>query len=177
MAGADGHVDKALLDLAGKPLLAHVQARFEPQVARLALSANGDAGRFGFAGLPVLADRVSQGPLSGVLAALDWAADQADAVVSVSVDTPFLPGDLVPRLWLAGEGGLAVAQSGGRLHPTCALWPLSLRDRLRSFLDEGGARLMTFCEGAAVADFAGNPDPFFNLNRPEDLALAAQALA
>ena len=171
-----GGADKALLPLAGQPLIAHVQDRFAPQVERLAVSANGDAARLAFTGLPVLADATPQGPLSGVLAALDW-AEGADAVVSVSVDTPFLPGDLVPQLWLAGDGGLAVAQSGGRLHPTCALWPMPLRERLRAFLAEGGARMMQFCDGAAVARFAtSDPDPFFNLNTAEDLARAESAL-
>lgn len=171
-----GGADKALLPLRGQPLLAHVQARFEPQVERLAVSANGDPARLAFSGLPVLPDAQSKGPLSGVLAALDW-AEGADAVVSVSVDTPFLPGDLVPQLWLAGDGGLAVAQSAGRLHPTCALWPRSLRDGLRTYLAAGQAKVMGFCDGAAVADFpVRGIDSFLNLNTPEDLALAEAAL-
>lgn len=176
----DGGADKALVSLAGRPLVSHVQDRLEPQVERLALSANGPAVRFGFTGLPVLPDTQPQGPLSGVLAALDWAAGAgADAVVSASVDTPFLPGDLVPRLWLAGDGGLAVAECGGRLHPTCALWPCALRVPLRNYLAAGGAKLLTFCADhhAAQAVFpTGDPDPFLNLNTPADLALAEEAI-
>ncbi|MEH6775965.1 MAG: molybdenum cofactor guanylyltransferase MobA, partial [Cereibacter changlensis] len=146
LAGGEGRrmggADKALLPLAGRSLLAHVRDRLEPQVEALALSANGDAARFAGFGLPVLTDAAPQGPLSGVLAALDWAAAQgADAVVSASVDTPFLPGDLVPQLWLAGDGGLAVAECGGRLHPTCALWPVDLRDDLRGWLASGEAKV------------------------------------
>lgn len=173
-----GGTDKALLPLSGRPLVSHVQDRLEPQVERLALSANGPADRLGFTGLPVLPDHVSQGPLSGILAALDW-AEGADAVVSCAVDTPFLPCDLVPRLWLAGEGGLAVAECGGRIHPVCALWPRAIAPDLRTFLASGGARMMEFCDrlGAAHARFApGAPDPFLNLNTPEDLALAEQTL-
>lgn len=172
-----GGADKALLALAGQSLVTHVQARFEPQVECLAVSANGDPTRLSFTGLPILPDATSQGPLSGVLAGLDW-AEGADAVVTVSVDTPFLPGDLVPQLWLAGNGGLAIAQSGARLHPTCALWPVALREPLRAYLAGGGARLMEFCKGAALADFPCAPfDPFLNLNRPEDLAQAEGLLA
>lgn len=175
-----GGADKALLPLAGRPLVSHVQDRLEPQVERLALSANGPAARLAFTGLPVLPDAQPQGPLSGVLSALDWAAEAgAEAVVSASVDTPFLPGDLVPRLWLAGNGGLAVADCGGRLHPTCALWPVTLRAPLRDWLATGGAKLMVFCaeQGAARAVFpTGAPDPFLNLNTPADLALAEEAI-
>ena len=80
-----GGQDKALLMLGGQSLLAHVQGRFAPQVERLAISANGDAARFG-TGVVVLADAASQGPLSGLLAALDWAAPLgATAVASVAV--------------------------------------------------------------------------------------------
>lgn len=174
-----GGADKALLRLAGQPFVTHLQDRLEPQVERLALSANGDAARLGFTGLPVLADGIGAGPLAGVLAALDWAAAQgADAVVSAAVDTPFLPCDLVPRLWLAGDGRLAVARCAGRLHPTAALWPVALRDDLRAALTAGRFKVMAFAEGAAVADFpAGSPDPFLNLNTPQDLALAEAALA
>ncbi|TKA94782.1 molybdenum cofactor guanylyltransferase MobA, partial [Cereibacter changlensis] len=112
------------------------------------------------------------------LAALDWAAAQgADAVVSASVDTPFLPGDLVPQLWLAGDGGLTVAECGGRLHPTCALWPVSLRDDLRGWLASGEAKVMGFAarHGAARAGFS-DPTGFMNLNTPEDIAAAEAAL-
>lgn len=174
-----GGVDKALLTLAGHPLVTHVQDRFEPQVERLALSANGEPVRFAFTGLPVLADRIGAGPLAGVLAALQW-AEGADAVVSVSVDTPFLPGDLVPHLWLAGDGGLAVAASGGRLHPTCALWPRTILPELQGYLAAGHARVMDFCaaQGAAEARFPdAQGDPFRNLNTPDDLASAEALLA
>lgn len=174
-----GGADKALLRLAGQPLVTHLQDRLEPQVARLALSANGDPARLAFTGLPVLPDGAGAGPLAGILAALDWAAAAgADAVASAAVDTPFLPCDLVPRLWLAGDGGLAVARCGGRLHPTAGLWPVSLRASLRAQLEAGQFKVMAFAEGAAVADFtADTPDPFLNLNTPEDLALAERALA
>jgi molybdopterin-guanine dinucleotide biosynthesis protein A len=38
--------DKALMRLAGQPLLAHVIARLAPQVSDLIVSANGDLSRF-----------------------------------------------------------------------------------------------------------------------------------
>ncbi|NBE06987.1 molybdenum cofactor guanylyltransferase MobA [Paragemmobacter ruber] len=173
-----GGADKALLPLAARPLIAHAADRLEPQVERLALSANGDPARLTFLGLPVLPDARSEGPLSGILAALDWAAPLgATAVVSAPVDAPFLPPDLVPRLILAGEGagGVAMARSGGNDHPTFGLWPVALRDPLRAFLASGAkARVRTFADAhnAARADFADD-GAFTNLNTPEDLAAAA----
>jgi molybdenum cofactor guanylyltransferase len=169
-----GGADKAMLPFAGSTLIANAIARFHPQVDSLAISANGDAGRFGVFGLPVLPDERPLGPLSGVLAALDWAAADADAVVSIAVDTPFIPGDLVPRLILAGAP--AMAQSGGRDHPTAALWPVGLRGALAAFLASGAkARVRDFLDehGAARAVF---PDDgaFDNINTPTDLAAAAR---
>ncbi len=173
-----GGADKAMLALAGRPLITHVTDRLEPQVERLAISANGDAARFAALRLPVLADLRSEGPLSGILSALDWAAPLgATAVVSAPVDAPFLPPDLVPRLILAGEAadGCALARSGGNDHPTFGLWPVALREPLRAFLASGEKpRVRSFADAqnAARADF---PDDgaFANLNTPEDLAAAA----
>ena len=71
-----GGGDKGLLTLGRGTILGRVIDRLEPQVAGLALNANGDATRFAAFGLPVLADSIEgfAGPLAGVLAGLDWAA-------------------------------------------------------------------------------------------------------
>lgn len=173
-----GGVDKALMAFAGGPLLAEVLARLEPQVERLALSANGDAARFARFGLPVLPDDTPLGPLAGVLAALNWAAPLgATAVLTAPVDGPFLPGDLAPRLCLAAENshtGLALARAGGRLHPTYALWPVALAADLAAFLASGAKpKVMDFAiaHGAAMADF-DDDGAFANLNTPEDVQRA-----
>src|SRR6476646_8739863 len=82
-----GGRDKALLPLDGRPILAWVVERLRPQVAALALNANGDPARFASFGLPVLADATDDhpGPLAGVLAGLDWAAAEgADAIVTAA---------------------------------------------------------------------------------------------
>jgi molybdenum cofactor guanylyltransferase len=171
-----GGGEKGLRPFRGGTLLGAVIARLSPQVADLALNAGGDPARFAAFGLPVIPDPVADqpGPLAGVLAAMDWAAGQGAAtVVTVPCDTPFLPGDLVPRLILAGNGGLAIAASGGRLHPTVALWPVALRDDLRATLARGERKVRVFADrhGAALADFPlTTPDSFANANTPADLA-------
>ena len=175
-----GGADKALLSLAGRPLIAHVLDRLEPQVERVLISANGDAARFAGFGCSVVADDRPQGPLSGVLAALTAAAGMgATHVVSTPVDTPFLPGDLVPQLLLAAESsaeGMALAATEDGDHPATALWPVGLAPALAAYLAGGEAKVTRFTDAhdAARARF---PDPraFLNLNAPEDLA-AAEAL-
>ena len=179
-----GGADKALLPLAGRPLVAHVIARFHPQVEELAISANGDPARLACTGLQVLGDHAAdRGPMAGVLAGLDWAAAAgATALVTVAVDAPFLPEDLVPRLCLAAEGapeGLALAQSGGRDHPTFALWPVAMRDRVAEFLASGekaSIRALADRHGAARAIFPED-GAFSNLNTPEDLQAAAARIS
>jgi len=183
-----GGGDKALRLLGGRRILDRVIARLGPQCAPLALNANGDPARFADLGLPVLSDSVADhpGPLAGVLAGLDWAAGQgASHVVTVAADTPFFPQDLAERLWAArSAAGLALAATPDdaghlRRHPTFGLWPVALREDLRGAL-AGGLRkvvLWTDAHGAGTARFDAAPvDPFFNINRPEDIETAERLL-
>ena len=182
--------DKGLADLAGRPMLAHIVARFRPQVARLVLNINGPAERFSPFGLDVVADEGpgEHGPLAGLVAALAWAAKSGgmSALATVSTDVPFLPTDLVHRLAAARAGKTnqpVLAVSAGRRHPTIALWPITLEDEARKTLKRGELSVDAFAKrhGAIAVSFPmGNiggrtVDPFFNANTPDDLA-AARAL-
>jgi molybdopterin-guanine dinucleotide biosynthesis protein A len=185
-----GGGDKGLLRLGDGTILDRVIERLEPQVAALALNANGDPGRFASLGLPVIADGIPgfAGPLSGVLAGLDWAAGLGvDHVVTAAADTPFFPPDLVPRLLLAAETeGLPIALAatprpggGADRHPTFGLWPVALRADLRQALEDGIRKVVQWTDrhGAATALFpVGGYDPFFNVNTREDLATAEAML-
>lgn len=175
--------EKALRLLDGRPLLGHVIGRVAGQVDAVAISANGDPGRFSGFGLPVLGDTVAgyPGPLAGVLAGLLWARALGLAeVLVVPTDTPFLPGDLLVRLRAGRDGtgrggaGLVCAASLGRVHPVVSLWPVGLAAALGAALAGGERRVMGWMgrHGMAVVDFAELPDPFANLNTPEELAAA-----
>jgi molybdenum cofactor guanylyltransferase len=184
-----GGGDKPLRTVAGRPLLDLVIERVRPQVSALVLNANGDPARFAAYGLPVVADTVpdNPGPLAGVLAGLDWAAEHCPGcllVVSVPTDAPFLPADLVARLeaqMAAEDADLACAASGGQAHPVIGLWPVRLRHDLRHALVDEGIRkvdVWTARYRLATVAFSDRPvDPFFNANRPEDLTAAASLLA
>jgi molybdopterin-guanine dinucleotide biosynthesis protein A, proteobacterial len=184
-----GTVDKALVELGGKRLIARVIDRLAPQCATLAISANGDPKRYAEFGYPIIPDGAAemQGPLAGVLAGLDWAATKGfKAIVTVATDTPFFPTNLVERLSQVArpEGfGIAVTEEKGetRWHPTFGLWPVSLRDDLRVALARHQRRMVQFTEskGAVPVVFEGPvPDAlFFNINTAEDLAQAEEMLA
>ena len=180
-----GGGDKGLLPLGPGTILAQVIDRLGPQVAGLAINANGDAARFDAFGLPVLPDSIEgfAGPLAGVLAGLDWAATKgASHIVTAAADTPFFPADLVPRLIHAAETEgkpIALAKTENGRHPTFGLWPVALRDDLRRALADGTRKVVAWTDrhGTAMAGFpTGRFDPFFNVNTPEDLALAQSYL-
>jgi len=185
-----GGGDKSLLPLGNGTLLSQVKARLAPQVSGLALNANGDPARFSDIGLPVLPDSIEgfAGPLAGVLAGLDWAANEgASHIVSAAADTPFFPHDLVARLEEAARTSdhpIALAatldpERGPMWQPTFGLWPVALRDDLHSALKDGLRKVVMWTNkhGAAQAVFKPDPfDPFFNVNTPEDLAHAQTLL-
>jgi molybdopterin-guanine dinucleotide biosynthesis protein A len=168
-----GGGDKALLTVAGRPMLDAIVAALD--VDRIAISANGDPARFARFGLPVLDDGafLGHGPLAGVLAGLAWATDAGmTALLTVPGDTPFLPPNLISALAPAP----ACAVSGGRPHHLVALWPVSCAAALRAFLLAPGKRdVRLFGEriGMRHVDFPQHRgDPFVNVNTPEDLVRA-----
>lgn len=176
--------DKALAMLGGRPLMRHVVARLAPQVATLAVNANGDTARFAPFGLPVLPDPIPdfQGPLAGILAAMHWAQDlRKTYVLTVPADAPFIPADLAAQMRTGiGDAEAAVATShNGEDHPTVALWRASLAGELAAWLKAGTERSVRAWIATrrsariAFADGTGG-DPFFNVNTPEDLARAAE---
>jgi len=181
-----GGADKTLLELGGRPLTRLVLDRLRPQVGRIVINTNADRALFTGFGVDIISDTIAgyQGPLAGILAGMEWAAGKPDVthILSLAGDTPFFPDDLADRLAAHSVGGrVAVAASKGRVHPTFALLPVSLRNQLAAFLESGDTRrVMTFLEqaGLDVVDFpvtrlgSAEVDPFFNINTPEDLAQA-----
>jgi molybdopterin-guanine dinucleotide biosynthesis protein A len=179
-----GGGDKARIRIGDTTILQRVLACVAPQCRGVIINANGDPARFADTGLPVVADSVPgfAGPLAGILAGLDWAAahaPEAEWLLSVPGDCPFLPNDLVTRLSAARAAAhtpLACARSGEWRHPVVGLWPIGLREDLRqALIDEGlhKIELWTARHGVAIAEWPDTPvDPFFNVNTPDDVARA-----
>jgi molybdenum cofactor guanylyltransferase len=183
-----GGGDKARIKIGAASILQRVLACLTPQCSGIIINANGDPARFADTGLRVVADSVPDfaGPLAGILAGLDWAAQNAPTVewlASVPGDCPFLPKDLVARLHdtrATSNVPLACARSGEWRHPVVGLWPVKLREDLRHALvgeDLHKIELWTARHGIAIAEWAAVPfDPFFNVNTPKDVA-QAEAIA
>lgn len=184
-----GGREKAMLSLGRRPMIAHVVERLAGQVERIVINANGDPARFRGFGLPVIADTLEGllGPLAGLLAGMEYslkAMGGAD-IVTVAADTPFFPADLVARLAAArreADVPLALAASESGTHHTIGLLSIALMGDLAATLKAGHRKAgdWTARHRPAIVKFdtivAGGRhiDPFFNVNRPEDLARAEE---
>jgi molybdopterin-guanine dinucleotide biosynthesis protein A len=170
--------DKALVPFAGRPMIAHAIERLAPQVACLAVSANGDAARFDPFGLTILPDARTDhpGPLAGIATGLRFAADRGCRFLATApCDAPFAPRDLVARL--RGDGALpAVAKSPDGVEPLFALWPVAMLGHVEAALATGDASVwrLLAAMGAREVDIPADPGErwWLNLNAPDELAAA-----
>ena len=186
LAGGQSHrmggTEKSLLRVGGKSQISWVCDCLAPQVETLAVNANGDASRFNFLKLPVLADVIEGyvGPLAGVLTGMRWAAslDQTTHIITAAADTPFIPHNLVGLLKssISGDDEIAMASSNGRIHPVFGLWPIHLADALERFLvEEDQRKIIVFAKRYTMHEIVfdtDGKDPFFNINTPDDLKAA-----
>lgn len=167
--------DKALLAFQGKTLLAHVIRCLRPQVDALALNSNAAPDSFAAYGLAVLPDHRPGflGPLAGIHTGLMQYPE--DYLVTVAVDLPFLPPDLVTRL-RAGLGTKSCAYaSDAERHALALLWRPDTAASVEDYLQRGGRNLKDYlsAHGQPVPfDRPQDRGLFCNLNTPEDLARA-----
>ena len=120
------------------------------------------------------------GPLAGVAGAIAWCVAQPAPplfLLSVAVDTPFLPADFQPRLMASiGDHAAALAAYGAQDYPTNALWRLQAIAALPQQIVAGTAprslkRLAAGLDAVRVAwPATASGDPFANANTPEELA-------
>jgi molybdenum cofactor guanylyltransferase len=182
-----GGGDKCLRPIGGRPILARIIERLQPQVSDLVINANGEPSRFAPFGLPVVCDSVAgfAGPLAGVHAGLVWVKSNCPDVgygVTVATDTPFFPTDLVQRFLAERKERpmLLVARSDAGLHPVIGLWPVGIASELEESLKRGERKVGAWTKehGAVELFFEAiemggrRIDPFFNINQPRELAEA-----
>jgi molybdenum cofactor guanylyltransferase len=184
---ASGTGDKGLITLGGQPVIATIIDRLMRETDGIIINANDDETRFAQFNVPVVPDLgdIRDGPLSGIAAALAWAkANRPEfrAIATVTTDVPFLPLDLVSRLHTEANGGAAVATSGGRIHPTIGLWPVTLLETVQAQLNADNRRMTAFAKHTNAVEVAFPfsetngvmVDPFFNLNTPDDITAAEE---
>jgi len=175
-----GGVDKGLVELAGKPMIAHVLERFAPQVADVLINANQNSERYGTFGWPVVADAIGgfAGPLAGLHAGMTQA--RHSLVATVPCDSPFLPGDLVARLvkaLAAADAQLAVARTFAQPHPVFCVVRRDVLPHLAAFLEGGGRKIDAWYATLRVCEvaFDDEAEAFRNINTRDELGQASEA--
>jgi molybdopterin-guanine dinucleotide biosynthesis protein A len=168
-----GGVDKGLKILRGKPMVEWVIERFRPQVDELLINANQNIETYGAFGHRVVPDEIAgfAGPLAGLHRGL--CAATHDLVATVPCDSPFLPRDLVARLYKAlhaQSAELAVARTGDQPHPVFCLCRKSVLPGLTSFLKSGGRKIDAWYAALEVAEVSFDDEQAFsNINTETEL--------
>jgi molybdopterin-guanine dinucleotide biosynthesis protein A len=169
-----GGVDKGLQAFRGKRLVDHVYERFAPQVGGVVINANQNHEEYKTFGVRVVSDAIGgyAGPLAGLHAGLS--VSKRPFLASVPCDSPFLPADLIERLYRRiDESGaeLAVAKTGDQPHPVFSLMRRGVLDHLADFLKGGGRKIDVWYATLNVVEvaFDDEPEAFSNINTREEL--------
>jgi molybdopterin-guanine dinucleotide biosynthesis protein A len=169
-----GGVDKGLKMLRGRPLVQWVIERFAPQVDELIINANQNLDIYSQFGYRVIPDEVQgfAGPLAGLQRGL--AEAKHGLVATVPCDSPFLPSDLILRLYSTLEqrgADIAVAKTGDQPHPVFCLCRKPVLPGLTAFLTGGGRKIDAWYAALGVVEvpFDDEADAFSNINTREEL--------
>ncbi len=170
-----GGVDKGLQTLRGRPMAAWVVERLQPQVGPLIINANQNLDRYAEFGCTVVPDQIPDfaGPLAGLHAALS--AARTPLVVTAPCDSPFLPEDLVFRLFsalTAAGAELAVARTFDQPHPVFCLCRREVLPHLTDFLESGGRKIDRWYATLKIVEVAFDDvaDAFENINTRDELS-------
>jgi molybdenum cofactor guanylyltransferase len=169
-----GSIDKGLVALNGRAMVAAVITRLQPQVDELLINANRNLDEYGRFGFRVVPDAVEgfAGPLAGLERGLAEASHEL--IVTTPCDSPFLPLDLVARLRAALESNradLAVAKTGTQAHPVFCLARRSLHEHLHKFLLSGGRKIDAWYAtlNSIEVSFDDEAKAFANINTKREL--------
>ena len=169
-----GGIDKGLQELRGRPMVAWVVERLAPQVDELLINANQNGERYAEFGHRVVPDQIPDfaGPLAGLHAALSAAAHPL--VATAPCDSPFLPADLISRLFsalTATDADLAVARTFDQPHPVFCLCKREVWPHLTEFLESGGRKIDRWYATLKVVEvaFDDEAEAFENINTKEEL--------
>jgi molybdopterin-guanine dinucleotide biosynthesis protein A len=191
--------DKAMLRLRSVTLLERACSTLEEAGFAVAVSV-ADAGspaalQLAGSGIPIVRDKdPEQGPLGGIVAALESVASESQQpVLFLPVDVPLLPPEFLLWLWrraVSSGAAATIPAIHGREQPLCAVYRSKLAAPLRHALAGGERKVMRAISAAAAAGdldrvsveavtpLMGWYRPqlwFTNVNTPGDWAAVEQA--
>jgi len=169
-----GSVDKGLKLLRGRPMVQWVLERFAPQVDEVLINANQNLDAYARFGYRVIPDEIGgfAGPLAGLQRGLTEA--RYDLVATVPCDSPFLPHDLIARLYSAMRqhgAEIAVAKTGNQPHPVFCMCRKEVLPGLAAFLAGGGRKIDAWYAMLKVTEvpFDDEAAAFSNINTEAEL--------
>ena len=165
--------DKGLLLFRNEPLISYVINTISGNVDSILVSANRSIDSYQKFG-HVVTDNLSgfQGPLAGILAALDVVS--TEYLLVLPCDSPFVNSLIINRLegeMKKSKCDICVASDGKTMQPVFSLVRSSLRDNLSDYLKTGERKLRSWYESndTVQVDFSDHKDMFINLNSFKDL--------
>jgi molybdopterin-guanine dinucleotide biosynthesis protein A len=177
-----GGAPKPFLDVGGRTIAERQLELLRATFGRVLAIANEPA-PWTALNVPVFPDRVAgAGPLGGIEAALAAATD-AEAVVCVAGDLPFLSPALMAALRDRSPEADAVApRPGGRAEPLCARYARRLLPVVQARLAAGdfavhgllAAVTVDWLDDGALASLAPGGRSFVNVNTPDELRRAEE---
>lgn len=171
-------VPKATLAFDGQRLIDRLISRYAELADRIILSASEDFGT-GLAFLPDDPDAPG-GPVGAIYTVAEKISELhpgTEHFITVPVDAPFPPSDLIARL--TRFGGCAVAEGPERLHPTFACWQTKVVNAVRHTheTEDRSPSLHWLARQCRAETVSWDEDrPFLNINTPEELAAAADQI-
>ena len=175
-------MNKALLDVAGQPIIERILGALGPLVGERVLLAN-DSALVGLEGVRVVFDPE---PHAGVLPALAAGLEAAsgESCLAVACDMPFVSADVfgyLLKLQRETNADVVIPADAGYVEPMHAVYRRApVLDAIRAALARGEQRMISYFSAVAVREVAEDEwrlhdapgTAFFNVNTPADLERA-----
>lgn len=174
-----GGVDKGWVTYQSKPMIEWAVAGLQPQVDTLMISANRELARYQSLGFPIVSDQHREldefaGPLAGIYAGV-MASSSADWIITIPVDSPYLPEDYAAQMMRAQQhkdADVIVATDGEHPQPVFLLLRPTLAATIAKQLSAGNGKIMAWVRSQHF-DWCqfDHHRMFENKNRPDDLLI------
>ena len=171
---------KTLMQFNKKIIFERILESLQNQINNIIINNNEMSYQFKKYNLPVIEDKIKGylGPLAGIHASLEWVSKNLkniEWIVSIPGDTPFIPDNLVEKLYNKAENykkNIIIAKSNEKIHPIVGIWNVSLLQKLEKAILEGERKIIIWAKKNELdyQEFVNDRyDPFFNINYNEDI--------
>jgi len=174
-----GGSTKTLAKINGLTIFEKITNILKKQGAKILINANSNEEIFLNTGFPIIKDIIKnfKGPLAGIYSSMVWLKQNkidAEWILSVPSDTPFLPDNLLDVFLskIDNSKNILIARSNNKVHPVIAAWNTNLLKSLKEELKSDNRKVMkwVYKNKFDFVDFSVKLfDPFFNINEKKDI--------